>query len=529
MRTMQGILSANPRKSPAMALAFLCAVVIGAYEVSDFILAGNMAGLAYAGMAVVVAAFVVSMLTSWRRGVYILFAWLLFEDFARKYLGNNMAIYFAKDLLAAVVYLSFFLDWRRRKAQGFRPPFLVPLMLMVWFGVLQVFNPASPSYIYGLLGIKLFFYYIPLLLVGYALMDSELELRRLLKVNLVLIMLIAGLGIVQSIIGPTFLNPSVMQEDIRELSNLYRVAPISGLVVYRPTSVFVSTGRYVDLLNVAWLITLGFIGYALLRFPKGRLLGFFAASFVAAGITLSASRGAFAWGLIHAIAAAAAFLWGAPWRQGEVRRILRTIFRIGLGIGLAILLLMFTFPDALLGRLAVYSETMSPDSPTGELGHRARDYPILAFVSAFNYERWPYGYGIGTTALGTQYVSRIIGVKPVVVGVESGFGAIVVEMGIVGLALWLVMTAAILFSAWRVVKRLRGSTWFPLGFVIFFYAAFLLIPQMIGGIQAYEDFVLNAYLWLLLGVLFRLPQLKAAAEVKAAEQSLTAQPPRWVT
>jgi len=34
-------------------------------------------------------------------------AWLLFEDFARKFLGNNMVIYFAKDFLAAVVYFSF--------------------------------------------------------------------------------------------------------------------------------------------------------------------------------------------------------------------------------------------------------------------------------------------------------------------------------------------------------------------------------------------------------------------------------------
>src|SRR5215470_12732686 len=161
MRAIQGILPANLRKSPLMALAFLCAVLFGAYKAADFILAGNMEGLAYVSMAFVVAAFVVSILNSWRRGVYIFFAWLLFEDFARKYLGNNMAIYFAKDFLVAIVYLSAFIAWRRRQFQSFRPPFLVPLMVMVWFGILQIFNPASPSYIYGLLGVKLFFYYIP--------------------------------------------------------------------------------------------------------------------------------------------------------------------------------------------------------------------------------------------------------------------------------------------------------------------------------------------------------------------------------
>src|SRR5437899_6647772 len=40
------------------------------------------------------------ILNNWRHGVYLFLAWLLFEDFARKFLGNNMAIYFAKDFLA---------------------------------------------------------------------------------------------------------------------------------------------------------------------------------------------------------------------------------------------------------------------------------------------------------------------------------------------------------------------------------------------------------------------------------------------
>jgi len=56
--------------------------------------------------------------------------WLLFEDFARKYLGNNMAIFFAKDALAAVVYLSFFLAYRRKEVATFRPAFLMPLLLL---------------------------------------------------------------------------------------------------------------------------------------------------------------------------------------------------------------------------------------------------------------------------------------------------------------------------------------------------------------------------------------------------------------
>ena len=88
------------------------------------------------------------------------------------------------------------------------------------------------------------------------------------------------------------------------------------------------------------------------------------------------------------------------------------------------------------------------------------------------------------------------------VGVESGFGALVIEMGIGGLLLWFVMSFAILLPAWRIVKKLKGSPWFPLAFMIFWYAVLLLLPLTFMGMQPYQDFVLNAYLWILLGVLF---------------------------
>jgi hypothetical protein len=140
------------------------------------------------------------------------------------------------------------------------------------------------------------------------------------------------------------------------------------------------------------------------------------------------------------------------------------------------------------------------------------------FLGAFGYERWPYGYGIGTTSLGTQYVARFFGSKSPVTGVESGFGTLVIEMGIGGLLLWFIMSFAILFAAWRVVKKLRGSPWFPLAFVIFWYAGLLLLPMTFSGIQPYEDFVLNAYLWLLLGILFRLPTLAISAQYAVTAQ-----------
>jgi hypothetical protein len=512
----------NLRRNPFLVFGFLVFVALSAYELAQYIVRDDLRDLSYAAIIFTGLILVVAILNNWRNGLYFFLAWLLFEDFARKYLGNNMAIYFAKDFLLLVVYISFFAAWRRKEAISFRPPFLVPVLLLVWFGVIQIFNPASPHIVYGLLGFKLFFYYIPLVFVGYALLNSEAELRRFFFVNLVLASIIVSLGIAQAILGHTFLNPTNLAEEIRELSTSYRVAPISGATLYRPNSVFVSTGRFSNFLLVSWLLVFFFSGYLLLRHRRGRNFVFIVLAITAAALALCAQRGIVLWSLGSAVAGIFAFVWGAPWRQREVIRVLRTVQRAAIGVALAMILLLLFFPEALLSRVAFYTETLSPSSSVSQLQNRSWDYPLANFLGAFGYERWPYGYGIGTTSLGTQYVAKIFHAKPAVTGVESGFGTLVVEMGIGGLILWFVMSFAIIFCAWRVVKQLRGSPWFPIAFMIFWYAGLLLLPMTFTGMQPYEDFVLNSYLWLLLGILFRLPTIAVSAQFAAAQPGVQA-------
>jgi hypothetical protein len=514
----------SSRGNPIVILGFALVFVVAAYSFSQYVINDDIPGLAYIALFCIGGAFIIAMLNNWRRGVYFFFTWLLFEDFARKFLGNNMAIYFAKDFLLLIVYISFFNAFRRKSVQTMRPPFFAAVLVFVWFGVMQVFNPASTTLVYGILGVKLFFSYIPLFFVGYALMDSELDLRRFFLVNTILALVITSLGVIQSIVGPSFLNPARPAEEIRELSQLYRTSPLTGLVSYRAPSVFVSAGRYTNFLLIAWCLMLAYTGYLLLRHRGGRNLVFVTLAVIYAAVLLSGSRGIFMWTAGVAVVTVCGFIWGAPWRQREVLRVFRTVQRAALGIALAVVALFFMFPDALMARLAIYSETLTPGSSASELQFRSWDYPLRNFLGAFNYERWPYGYGIGTSSLGVQYVAKIFHGKPMGVGVESGFGALVVEMGVGGLILWLIMSLAILVSAWKVVKKLKGSPWFPIAFLIFFYSFLLLLPITFTSMVAYEDFVINAYFWLLLGILFRLPNLALSAQFSS--QSGPAQDPR---
>ena len=295
MRTLGTLPSLRISRNPLVTFGLFVLVIFAAYEAAEAILANDLSSLAYAAILFVGGAVVIAILNDWRRGVYLLLAWILFEDLFRKYLGNNMGIYFGKDLLALVLYFSFFRSPRANRIQRFRIPFRIPLLVFIWFGLLQVFNPASTSIYYGILGMKVYFLYVPLIFVGYALVQSEEDLRRFLSFNCVLILLVAGLGLIQSVVGPTFLNPPTLQEDIRELSTLYRSAPISGAIAYRPNSVFVSAGRFQDFLQLAWLISLGYAGYLLLRSRRGRTLAFITVGVVSVASLMSASRGVFMW------------------------------------------------------------------------------------------------------------------------------------------------------------------------------------------------------------------------------------------
>src|ERR1700693_5169970 len=166
--TTTGALSGNRQVKAAIMGLVVLAII---WELAAWIVAGSNQNLIMFGLSLVVVALVVHILNDWRSGVVLFLLWLLFEDLARKYLGNSMTVYFAKDFLVAIAYLSFYLAKRRREVEIFRAPFLVPLGIFFALAFVEVFNTFSPNIMYGLLGLKLYFYYVPLMYLGYAMLQ----------------------------------------------------------------------------------------------------------------------------------------------------------------------------------------------------------------------------------------------------------------------------------------------------------------------------------------------------------------------
>lgn len=474
-----------------------------------WILGGADNQLIYFGLGVIVVVVTIRIINKWRDGFYLFLIWLLFEDLIRKYMGNNMAIYFGKDFLVGAVYISFLLAVRRHTVRLFKPPFIIALNLFIWIGVAQAFNSNSPSFIYSLLGLKLYYYYVPLMFLGYAIIETEEDLRRFLVFNMGLAGIIALLGIIQSIVGLTFLNPAVLAPDIELLGNLTRRAPISGVLVARPSSVFVSDGRFASYMVLMFIVGLGTGGYLLLRASKGQLIVFLAIGLTAVAGVMSGSRGAFIYIGASALIVSGALVWGAPWRWRQGHRLIRALQR-SVAIGAFGLILVFLiYPDAIGARWSLYSETLLPDSAGYELGYRVWEYPYINLKAAFDNPHWVLGNGIGTASLGVQYVTRIMGVPSPQIGVESGFGTLVLELGIFGLFLWVFWSIDVILASWGIARKLKQTPYFPVAIAILWFTFVLLVLDTFGGFQSFQNYINNAYLWVLLGILFRLPTLSA--------------------
>ena len=486
-----------------------------AYEIGRKIAVGDLNTLAFVTFGFAGCVVAVTILRNWRSGFYLFLAWLLFEDLVRKYMGNNMALFFGKDVLALLTYISLFAAVRAGREKSFRPKFVLFLAIFMWLGLIQVFNQNSPSVLYGFLGFKIYFFYVPMMYVGYALIRNDEDLRKFVVVNAVLAGVISILGIIQAVVGHTFLNPPVLAPELRDLGELDRYSPLTNQILSLPTAVFVSSGRFANYLILATILMIGSLGYLLLSTRRSRKLVFAVTAIVVGALVFSGSRGAIVYGAASALIMAVGFLWGAPWRWRQAHRLVKSIRRtlVGAALGLAVVFLIF--PTEIGSRIAFYRETLSPGSSAYEVNNRVWDYPISNLTLALTNPNWIVGNGTGLASLGAQYVAKFLHERPPQMWVEEGYGQLIIEMGIIAPFLWILWTAALLYYMWHALLRLRQTRVFPFAFGIFWYSFLLLYPFTYGGIAGYQNYVSNAYFWLLVGIFFALPEVLATPVVPA--------------
>src|SRR5260370_22180850 len=109
-------------------LLAMALMALAAYECAELILEHDPIRLYSVGLVVLGIVGLLAIFKNWRLGLYCFVEWIAVEDLIRKYLGNSMIVYFAKDFLALALYLSFFIARKSTSAKLYRPPFLIILL-----------------------------------------------------------------------------------------------------------------------------------------------------------------------------------------------------------------------------------------------------------------------------------------------------------------------------------------------------------------------------------------------------------------
>jgi hypothetical protein len=495
---------ANPR---VVGFLVLVGSIFLAYEIGQWVLGNGFAGLGARLAELVGIPVALAILVRWRMGILLFLFWLTFEDLIRKYAGGDMKIFFVKDVLLAVVYAAFFFAVMKGREKLFRPQFWVPMLALVSLAVAQVFNPRSTSIFYGLLGMKLDFYYVPLIFLGYALLRTQDDLERFLSFSLKTAILVALVGVAQGLGWKTFLNPANLAPQFLALGHLVRFAPGLSHALSAPPSVFVSQGRYANYLALMSTLALGVVAYAIFRRRPAKLV-YLAIGVLGVAIFLAGSKGAVIYALLTLAGLGIGLLWGTknqPWISARLGKIMR---RSVVTLALGLLAFFYLFPNLAGAWSTYYYEMLWPDSPSYQLAIRTGSYPLDEFEKVLEYNGWQWGYGTGTASIGVQYVTSLLKAPPPPASpVENGFGDLIIEWGILGPILWALMAITLLIAGWKVTRRLASTPLYPLSLAILWYVFWVLLPFMWSGPQTYQNYVVNAYLWLLVGILFRLPAL----------------------
>ncbi len=522
----------------ASAMAFAVAVFAG-FGLAHLLLQADWRTVVVVFVFVGAGALGLQILRNWRFGILSFFAWIVVEDLIRKYLGNRIVLYGVKDALILLTYVSFlFARMRNRRTGKFHNPIRTPLVALIVLAVAECFNPQIEHPLIPVIGMRMYFLYVPLLYLGYAYFDSEERLRRFLLFALLLGGGVAALGVLQALMGLDLLNPKGFVPGLR--LELIRVAPESQMSVPRPTSVFVDAGRFAQYLFVLFFLGLGALSYwqglhrdeerALWEEPRPRIRAlacrvlsvrrrqerslWLAFTLIGAGLIVSAQRAALllvgAALLILAMKAGRDRLatWTARFRKPSF-----PIGKIGGGIVLALVGLALVRPERLIALYRFCVETLSPIARETEVSWRPKVYwrDILFAIQ----ESRVFGHGTGTASLGLQYLYGLDyfyqGETGSLYRVEGGYASVIWEWGGIGVAFWLWWTAVLVFAAARTAWRLEGSRFFGPAAALALFLALLHFPYFFLGLPVYQNYVNNAYHWFLCGLLFRLPRIAGEA------------------
>ena len=438
----------------------------------------------------------------WQQALFGVFVLVVFEGALRKWAfpSAQAQIYLVKDAILLAVYLGFVLDARRNQ------PVLrdvtsikVVLLLAFIFSCFEVLNPNSPSILVGLMGLKVYFLYVPIaFILPYAFKSRE-HLFHMIWRYLVLAIPVALLGLIQVAAGPdSFLNTYVSHSE-----GPAQLAHFGSENIVRTSGTFSYISGYTAFLTFIAFLAIGYNlanGWRI----KNNIVPILALTLVVGAMFTTGSRAP----VYTLIATSPVILWLAA--SGRVLPT-RTAVR------LCLLLPIIAFVALNLSPRAVDAFTQRANEAVDSTADRLL-WPVSQTIWVLS-EGPALGMGIGATHPSTF---TIMGTnEPWWLGDLSAEGEapqVTIELGLIGLILIYLPRFLIIGLALRWALSFKAPACRALGIVLTTYLTVAIVGQIVFNATA------NLYYWGAVGLLFAMRRFEQSPRTQVRPMLVVGRP-----
>ena len=434
---------------------------------------------------------------NWESGLKALLVMVVIEGAIRKWFlpSASELVYFYKDFLMVVVLISY-LKKKRKSSLPIRREIELFSMALIAFGLYALAamsNPKLPHPLVGLLGIKAYLLYVPLVFLVPRMFTTKEKLTTFLKWYLIIALPVASLSAIQftnsDVNSP--LNRYAWDEQAIAASGMdLAVANFqdsAGKAYVRVTGPFSYISGLTIYLPTMFALLLGLISQ---RFPgllpkSLKWIYYLSLASLVATVFMTGSRSA-----VIDLAIVALVFYGIASKRNLIRRLRQA----AIGGVLAYLLLMVFFPqayDALYTR--AFGENENVQEGRGRIEEAFR-LPLeeASYAGAF-------GYGVGATQNSTPVLmSKLklpLGGERIPIAYEGESGRLMLELGITGYVLYLFLRLSILLMLLRVCLAIKDVEAKSLAVAAL---AALVVPLVVGG--AVTQHTQSVYQWFLIGI-----------------------------
>jgi hypothetical protein len=438
-----------------------------------------------------ISLFVALGLFDWRRSIYGLLVYLPFSGIPiiAAYPRTALAT-LAKDVLFVIpAYLGFFTSRvTSHDRTTLKRGLTVPLALLSVLVVAQALNPLLPNRLVGVIGVKVWLFYIPLWILGYNLVRNRADLNRILAVMSIAAVIPALVGIAEAAIiysGRAELVYRWYGEAASSATQDFAELSFEGGALRRIPSTFSFVAQY-----FAFTVSMVAITYAwwrgVLRHTRWSFAGIALWALTLVAGFLSGSRAAF---LFIPLLMALLFLIERP----AIR--LPPLVRL-LAISSVISLLVAFLGGTLRGLLAHVMQLAGEHFDRIFLEGLRQGLGITVF-----------GLGTGIDTNASRYAfsapTEFTGVGGV--WYESWFVKVLLELGIAGLFLVILIFSILIVGGLRSNRRLHDPDLRVISAALLALLVWHVIYCMKG--QYLDIDPTNVYFWLFAGMLAAIPRL----------------------